>query len=96
VLYRILSMQLLVDSSFSIYTGFFNIKTSHWEPLIEPWNFNVKVSRPLVSESLEIEMSSKRKLEINVEHTFVQFMLNYTHNLGGEKEVSNAQCYLRN
>jgi vacuolar protein sorting-associated protein 13A/C len=79
----------LVDSSFSLYTGFFNVKNSHWEPLIEPWNFNVKVSRALISESLDIDVSSKRKLEINIEHTFVETMLNYSNALGDGNKVSN-------
>jgi vacuolar protein sorting-associated protein 13A/C len=78
----------LVDSSFSLYTGFYNIKNSHWEPLIEPWSFNVKVSRALVSESLEIDVSSKRKLEINIEHTFLESMLNFSNGLGDNTEVN--------
>jgi vacuolar protein sorting-associated protein 13A/C len=80
----------LVDSSFSIYTGFFNVRNSHWEPLIEPWNFNLKVTRALVSESMDIELSSKRKLEVNIEHTFLQTMLNFTNSIGGQKEVNAA------
>ncbi|KAI9289370.1 hypothetical protein BC943DRAFT_349025 [Umbelopsis sp. AD052] len=80
------SKALLVDSSFSLYTGFFNVKNSHWEPLIEPWSFNVKVSRALIAESLEIDVFSKRKLEINVEHTFVESMLNYSNALGQSNE----------
>lgn len=49
----------------------------------------MKVSRALVSESLDIDVSSKRKLEINVEHTFVETMLNYSNALGDGNKVGN-------
>ncbi|KAG2186183.1 hypothetical protein INT43_002621 [Umbelopsis isabellina] len=84
---------LLVDASFSLYTGFYNAKNSHWEPLIEPWSFNLKVSKALTSDSLDIEFASKRKVEIDLTHSFVEAMLNFSSTTGGQKRVHASLCW---
>ena len=38
------SSQMRIDSTIGLHVNYFNIKNSHWEPIVEPWQciFNVK------------------------------------------------------
>ncbi|KAH8555467.1 hypothetical protein BGW37DRAFT_419803 [Umbelopsis sp. PMI_123] len=69
------SKSLLVDVDFQSYANFFNVKNSHWEPLIEPWKFNMKLMRRSNADPYALQISSRRMLEINFTHTFTETML---------------------
>jgi len=70
------SSQLRVDTKISTRINFFNIKNSHWEPLLEPWSFNAKVTRNPLPEIMTVELSSPQKrLEVNITHIFVETAL---------------------
>jgi vacuolar protein sorting-associated protein 13A/C len=51
--------------------NYFNIKNSHWEPLVEPWHFKLDLDR-LKDHPLTVKLSSTSPLNINLTHTFVQ------------------------
>lgn len=69
------SKSLLVDVDFQSYANFFNVKNSHWEPLIEPWKFNMKLMRRSNRDPYALQISSRRMLEINFTHTFAETVL---------------------
>jgi len=69
------SKSLLVDVEFQSYANFFNVKNSHWEPLIEPWRFNLKLARRSNNDALNMQIFSRKMLEINLTHTFTETML---------------------
>jgi vacuolar protein sorting-associated protein 13A/C len=39
------STQMLVDLNIGLRVNFFNISNSHWEPIVEPWDFGFNVTR---------------------------------------------------
>jgi vacuolar protein sorting-associated protein 13A/C len=48
------SSSLCVSASVPLYANFFNIKNSHWEPVIEPWQVNIDVSIDVTSPSTRL------------------------------------------
>ncbi|CAO3587114.1 unnamed protein product [Absidia cylindrospora] len=59
---------------FSTYINYFNIKNSHWEPLIEPWQFDLRIAREVSDgqQPLNIKIVSNNDLNVNVSHTFLE------------------------
>ncbi|CAG8559398.1 1542_t:CDS:10, partial [Racocetra fulgida] len=69
------SSQLSVDVAVSTYVNYFNLTNSHWEPLIEPWQYNVHALKQTVPESMVIDITSLKRLEVNITHIFLETML---------------------
>jgi vacuolar protein sorting-associated protein 13A/C len=76
---------LQIETEIPLQLGYYNIKNSHWEPLIEPWVFAFKVrnlgTRLLFSRQiyrtgpdreLNFAFTSERKLDLNVTHTLLE------------------------
>ncbi|CAG8555201.1 10349_t:CDS:10 [Paraglomus brasilianum] len=80
------SSKMTVDSVLETYINYFNLTNSHWEPLIEPWHYKLQVSKNLNPESMEIEIFSKKRLEINITHIFIETMLTTLSIFKREKE----------
>jgi len=55
--------------------NYFNVRNSHWEPLLEPWQFVVHVSKSLQPANMVIDVFSKENLNINITHTFIETAL---------------------
>lgn len=53
----------------------FNFKTSHWEPLIEPYTFELDATRATNVQSLDIGLSSNETLNMNLTHTFLDTLM---------------------
>ena len=70
------STSLIAQTCLPIELNFFNIKSSHWEPLIEPWKFNVNIFRKNANSELNCELSAKDKLNINVCHDTINSLIN--------------------
>ncbi|KAJ3052099.1 hypothetical protein HK097_006900 [Rhizophlyctis rosea] len=69
------SSHLRVESSPSIYINYFNVRNSHWEPFIEPWQFFITASRQSDSGTTSVDFYSRRKLEVTLSHVFIETML---------------------
>ncbi|CAI2166885.1 9593_t:CDS:10 [Funneliformis geosporum] len=69
------SSQISVDANVSTYINYFNLTNSHWEPLVEPWSYSLHASKNLNPESMVIDLSSQKRLEINITHIFLETML---------------------
>ena len=64
--------QLSVNVEFSMFMNYFNIKNSHWEPLLEPWGFELKLDRKTTQDPMYIKLISNRSMNVNVTHTFLE------------------------
>ncbi|CAG8475084.1 9038_t:CDS:10, partial [Acaulospora morrowiae] len=80
------SSQMSVDATISTYMNYFNLTNSHWEPLIEPWQYSLHASKNLNPESMVIDISSQTPLEVNITHIFLETMLTTLSIIGHESE----------
>ncbi|KXS10872.1 hypothetical protein M427DRAFT_47658 [Gonapodya prolifera JEL478] len=78
-----LDMTLFLNTSVNCY----NLKVSQWEPLLEPIVFNATISRTGRDDELNIDLSPRGKVEINLTHQFVQSCLDAFNSVGTVKEV---------
>ncbi|KAG0173105.1 hypothetical protein DFQ30_008890 [Apophysomyces sp. BC1015] len=71
------SRLLAAEVSFSTYVNYFNIKNSHWEPLVEPWDFKLALSRKNAQqdEPFQMDLLSGSALNVNITHTFIESSL---------------------
>ncbi|KAH9250730.1 hypothetical protein BASA81_011446 [Batrachochytrium salamandrivorans] len=69
------SSQIRLDTTLSLHANYFNLKNSHWEPLVEQWQFSVSVARQEEdSKQLAIDLFCRKKLELNMSHAFLSTM----------------------
>jgi vacuolar protein sorting-associated protein 13A/C len=68
------SKDLSAAVEFSTYINYFNIKNSHWEPLMEPWSFRLELHRNPANKNdpLDVKLISNSILNVNVTHTFLE------------------------
>lgn len=66
---------LQADVDFLLKANNFNFKNSHWEPIIEPWNFCIKVSQDATDKSTNIALQSKELLYLDITHTFLESLM---------------------
>ncbi|KAI9480349.1 MAG: hypothetical protein EXX96DRAFT_521344 [Benjaminiella poitrasii] len=83
------SRDLSATVEFQSYINYFNIKNSHWEPLLEPWNFRLELTRnPLIKrDPLNVKIISNSNLNLNVTHTFLESAMNTMHLLDERKNT---------
>ncbi|KAJ1549196.1 hypothetical protein HK405_008107 [Cladochytrium tenue] len=82
------SSSMRVDAGVKLHVNYFNTKNSHWEPLVELFEFYLNLSRQDGATSVDIY--ARKKLEVNISHVFVETFLN-TMNLMISTESSVAQ-----
>ncbi|KAJ1967345.1 Vacuolar protein sorting-associated protein 13, partial [Dispira parvispora] len=81
------STQLKVDVNLRMYANYFNIQSSHWEPLVEPWQFGVHIQLAGDSNSMtRIDVHAKQKLDINISHALIETLLNSVSELTRDKD----------
>ncbi|KAI9322742.1 hypothetical protein BX666DRAFT_2109183 [Dichotomocladium elegans] len=69
------SSSVSMEVFFKVSASSFNFRNSHWEPVIEPWNFGVKASQDSAAKAMNISIQSKDSLFVNVTHAFLETML---------------------
>ena len=57
------------------FINFFNLSTSHWEPLLDPWEFTIQASKQIEPASLSLSVTSKKRLEVNLTSAFINLAL---------------------
>lgn len=84
------SKALSATVEFQTYINYFNIKNSHWEPLMEPWNFRLELARNTSTkkEPLHVKLISNTILNVNITHTFLESAYNTMHLMDKQKNVS--------
>ncbi|GAA5925213.1 hypothetical protein JCM10213_008734 [Rhodosporidiobolus nylandii] len=94
-----------LDASVAIkpFINYFNLKVSHWEPLMDPWEFAVNVSRSVTTGLLAVNVSSKKRLELNLTSTFIELAMTTSALLSKEGDSvfkkprgSNAPFLIKN
>ncbi|KAJ1986508.1 Vacuolar protein sorting-associated protein 13 [Dimargaris cristalligena] len=81
------STQIKIDVNLRMHANYYNLQSSHWEPLVEPWQFGVHlqtVSDP--HNTTRIDIQAKHKLDINISHAFIETMLNSVSELTRDKD----------
>ncbi|KAI9031000.1 hypothetical protein CLU79DRAFT_842748 [Phycomyces nitens] len=75
------SRSLSATVELATYINYFNIKNSHWEPLVEPWEVQLAISRNnmLRNDPLHVEFLSENTLNLNVTHTFLESAMATMH-----------------
>jgi vacuolar protein sorting-associated protein 13A/C len=79
------SRAVQADVDFVLKANNFNFKNSHWEPVIEPWNFSIKASQDATDKSTSVTVLSKELLQLNVTHTFLESLLAISETLSETK-----------
>lgn len=82
------AVQANVD--FVLKANSFNFKNSHWEPVLEPWNFCIKVSQDATDKSTNVALQSSDLLYLNVTHAFLESLLALSQTLS-ETKVSKKK-----
>ena len=81
------STQMLVDYSMSLHINYFNIKNSHWEPLVEPWSCTFNVTKTSEGQ-MAISFHSRKKMEVNISHVFIETCLKTIDRWDKQTEVN--------
>ncbi|ORZ00047.1 hypothetical protein BCR41DRAFT_313859 [Lobosporangium transversale] len=80
------SSEMKVDTSLRTSINYFNVRNSHWEPLLEPWQFVIHVSKVVQPPNMLIDIFSKQDLNINITHTFIETALQIMTTIQEEPE----------
>lgn len=67
------SSDMHAATSIGLYLNYYNLKRSHWEPLVDPWNVDFSMETKGGSNTMTI--ASKRTLELNVTATLIETAL---------------------
>lgn len=85
-------MRMKAQLDFSLNN--FNLSTSNWEPLVEPWTLNVVYERNLAPESSTFTLSSGKRLEINVAAQFVDTTTNMLTYLDKDNRIKEEARHM--
>ncbi|KAH8926014.1 hypothetical protein BT69DRAFT_1239533 [Atractiella rhizophila] len=69
------SGDLKAEALIKPYINYFNLKNSHWEPLIDPWEFAIKLNSTSNPSAFNVDLSSNKRLELNVTSSFIELAL---------------------
>ncbi|KAL7754164.1 Vacuolar protein sorting-associated protein 13 [Sorochytrium milnesiophthora] len=70
------STGLRVSAPLSLAINYYNVRNSHWEPLVEPWQTQINYRQSASSSTAFIEMMSRKLLNINATQVFLDTLLN--------------------
>ena len=65
------SSVLNVKVSSEVFVNYYNIKVSHWEPLVEHWQFSLLVEQDAATKMI---LESDKLLNVNCTKSFLEFM----------------------
>jgi vacuolar protein sorting-associated protein 13A/C len=90
------SKDLSAVVDFATYINYFNIKNSHWEPLLEPWSFRLELKRnpSTKKDPLMVKLISNSILNLNVTHTFLESAMSSIKLLDKQRNVSPPFFFL--
>ncbi|CEG78909.1 hypothetical protein RMATCC62417_13445 [Rhizopus microsporus] len=83
------SKELAASVQLYAHINYFNIKNSHWEPLVEPWNFKLELSRnPAVGNDVtHVKIISNNTLNLNITHTFLESTVSIAQMLDKQRDT---------
>lgn len=65
------SADMKIRTDIGLKLSNFNVKNSHWEPLLEPSEFSIELKRSRSPEKTEYILSSSEKLDFTISHDFL-------------------------
>lgn len=83
------SADLVVKTGVELYLNSFNLSTSHWEPLIEPWSVSMRYERNMDPHNATIIVSSDKRLELDVSSMFLESLHTSLALLDSEYKLSD-------
>ncbi|KAJ9050363.1 Vacuolar protein sorting-associated protein 13 [Entomophthora muscae] len=84
------SNQLKAELQMALQVNFYNIKNSHWEPLIEPWSFSVTITKP-ESDVFSTEFQSKKLLDMNVSPAIIETAMSFMDEIQSNNPLTSAR-----
>ncbi|KAJ3800717.1 vacuolar protein sorting-associated protein 13 [Lentinula aff. detonsa] len=69
------SGELSATTTLAMQISYWNLTNSHWEPLIDPWTFSVSVSKENPARALNINLSARERLDLNLSTTFAELAM---------------------
>ncbi|KAI9272903.1 hypothetical protein BDA99DRAFT_569176 [Phascolomyces articulosus] len=89
------SSALSADVFLNISASSYNFRNSHWEPVIEPWGFGIKIAQDVATKSMQLAVESEEFLNLDITHAFLETMLTVSGSMfedqplpeGGQKQV---------
>ncbi|KAI9491569.1 hypothetical protein BDB00DRAFT_766791 [Zychaea mexicana] len=84
------SSALSADVFFNMSASSFNFRNSHWEPVIEPYGFGIKVSQDAATKSMQIGVESNEFLNLNITHAFLETMMAVSGSMFEEQPLSDS------
>ncbi|KAF4623901.1 hypothetical protein D9613_001806 [Agrocybe pediades] len=67
--------QLHATTTISSAITYWNLTNSHWEPLIDPWTLTIAIAKESPSGGLDLNLSARERLDLNISTTFVELAL---------------------
>ncbi|KAK0233092.1 hypothetical protein IW262DRAFT_1304036 [Armillaria fumosa] len=94
---------LHATTTMATHISYWNLTNSHWEPLIDPWTFTITASKDDVASGINIGLSARERLDLNLSTTFAELAIT-TANMWSEEgervlqraRGSNAPYRIRN
>ncbi|KAM0749832.1 hypothetical protein T439DRAFT_348604 [Meredithblackwellia eburnea MCA 4105] len=87
------SSELKAAVTIAPFINYFNLRVSHWEPLMDAWQFSIHVARSSSTGPLKIGLESEKRLELNVTSTFIELAMTTAALMGkeGDKVFTKAR-----
>lgn len=78
---------LRADTSIDMFINIFNFSKSAWEPLIEPWQLGLQISKDPVANQMSVDFTSQKMLEITITSATIALASKSAQFLGQEDDV---------
>ncbi|KAK7058962.1 Vacuolar protein sorting-associated protein 13 [Paramarasmius palmivorus] len=87
------SGELSATTTLATQISYWNLTNSHWEPLIDPWTFSILVARETPLSELNLKLSARERLDLNLSTTFAELAITTlnTWNKEGDVILQNAR-----
>ncbi|TFK41159.1 vacuolar protein sorting-associated protein vps13 [Crucibulum laeve] len=81
------SGELHATTTMATKIAYWNMMNSHWEPLIDPWTSTITVTRGAGTGSINLLLSARERLDLNLSTSFVELALTMLRTWSKESEV---------
>jgi vacuolar protein sorting-associated protein 13A/C len=81
------SSQMKADTNIDLFINVFNFSKSAWEPLVEPWQVGFHMSKVQNPDRLEVDLFSRRMLEITLTSASIALALKAAQFLQQDEDV---------
>ncbi|WFD07777.1 Vacuolar protein sorting-associated protein 13 [Malassezia vespertilionis] len=88
------SADLRVYTTLQMYINNYNFASSYWEPLLEPWEMELRYERFLSPSSISFVVSSAKRMEVNVSATFLETMNNMVQLLDKDRRLRDDMRHM--